>query len=98
MGAIEGFIWGFFGGFAAELFVLLPSRQSSPIPAWLKWWFFWVVTLLRILAGGVLVIAYLRSHMLITPILAINVGASAPLIIGSLANQVPPIDPGTTRQ
>ena len=57
-------------------------------------WQYWVVTLLMILAGGLLVIAYLRSQVMVNPIMAINIGASAPLLIGALVSQAPPIPAG----
>jgi hypothetical protein len=47
-----------------------------------------------ILTGGILVVAYLRSDVKVNAIMAINVGASAPLILGVLVSQSPPIPPG----
>jgi len=46
------------------------------------------------MTGGLLVVAYLRSGVEIKPILAINIGASAPLLIQSFVAQTPPIPPG----
>ena len=46
-----------------------------------------------VLAGGFLVCAYIGSEMNLTPILAINVGASAPLIIGRIADETLPSEP-----
>ena len=82
MGLLEGFLYGLVGGLLAELLGLFRLRQQAPgaLPLWLKSWFYWVVTLLMALAGGVLVVIYLRSGIAIQPILAVNVGASAPLI------------------
>ena len=45
-------------------------------------------------AGGGLVVIYLRSGISVQPILAVNVGASAPLLIGSVLGQAPSIPPG----
>jgi hypothetical protein len=47
------------------------------------------------LAGGVLVFIYAKSGTSLTPILALNVGASAPLLLAKLAQQAPAIPPGT---
>ena len=41
--------------------------------------------------GGGLVALYLNSNVSLTPILAVNIGASAPLIIGSLVKQTPAV-------
>jgi hypothetical protein len=48
-----------------------------------------------VIAGGGLVIAYIRSDIALKPILAINVGASAPLIVKTLASKLPPVEQGT---
>jgi hypothetical protein len=47
-----------------------------------------------ILSGGGLVAIYLKSSIHVAPILAVNIGASAPLILGTLVAQVPAIPPG----
>jgi len=47
-----------------------------------------------IVSGGVLVSAYLGSGVAMTPLLAVNIGASAPLILQSLVSQAPAIEPG----
>jgi hypothetical protein len=47
-----------------------------------------------LLSGGVLVVIYMKSNIAVAPILALNVGASAPLILGSLVAQAPAIPPG----
>ena len=93
MGVWEGLLWGLVGGFFAELLGWFKLRQqiasmSFGLP-------YWVITGLMILAGGVLVVAYLRSNIPLNPLLSINVGAATPLIIGSLAAQIPAQEPGT---
>jgi hypothetical protein len=55
---------------------------------------YWIVTTVMIVVGGVLVVAYLRSEVKVNAIMAINIGASAPLILGALVSQSPPIAPG----
>lgn len=96
MGPIEGFWWGALGGFFAELLGWFKLRHEAPanLPVWFRTLYYWACTLGMILAGGVLVIAYLRSDVKLNPITAINLGASAPLLLGSFAGQTPPIDPG----
>lgn len=46
------------------------------------------------LSGGGLVAIYIKSSIPIVPILAVNIGASAPLILGALVAQMPALPPG----
>jgi hypothetical protein len=96
METLSAFGWGLIGGLLAELLGLFKLRQTAPgsLPEWLRSWFYWTVTLSMIVAGGVLVLVYFKSGISLQPVIAVNVGASAPLIIGSLVAQVPRVDPG----
>jgi hypothetical protein len=96
MGICEGFLWGVCGGFFAELLGLFKIRRQSAgaLPTWIKSPFYWVVTILMTLAGGGLVIIYVRSGVSLQAIVAVNLGASAPLLIGSLVAQTPSVEPG----
>ena len=85
--------WGFAGGCAAELLQWFRIRKElyRGIPDWAKSWWYWIVTIGMVGMGTLLVSMYgIESN----PILAFNVGASAPLILKSLVEQVPQIDPG----
>ena len=96
MGVFYGFLWGLFGGASAEVYVwynvtrglaghtLGPSKKLS----------YWISTILRTLIGGGLVVAYIQSGIPLTPILAIHVGITTPLIIGAFMSQTPPTEPG----
>jgi hypothetical protein len=97
MGPGEGFLWGILGGFLAELLGWYRLRQQAPadFPLWAKSPIYWILTLLMIAAGGLLVVMYVASDMPLKAILAVNVGASAPLILQSFLSQAPPIDPGS---
>jgi hypothetical protein len=55
---------------------------------------YWVLTSLMCLSGGLLVVAYLESDIVIKPILAINLGASTPLIIQAFVSRIPAVEPG----
>ena len=81
MGVWEGLVWGLVGGLFAELLGWFKLRQQ--IPSILPGAYYWMITGLMILAGGLMVVAYLRSNIPLNPLLSINVGAAAPLIIGS---------------
>ena len=91
MGLLEGFFYGVIGGFLAELFGLFKLRHEAKesLPVWLKSIFYWALTLLMILAGGVLVVIYLKSNISLSALVAVNIGASAPLIIGTFVSQIP---------
>jgi len=90
MGLLEGFLYGLLGGLLSEVLGLFRLRQQAPadLPRWFKSWFYWATT------GGGLAVIYLRSGISVQPILAVNVGASAPLLIGSVLGQAPSIPPG----
>jgi hypothetical protein len=96
MGLVEGFLWGLLGGCLAELLGWFKLRHQAPeqLPAWMGTFYYWMCTVLMIGAGGLLVIAYLRSEVKLNPITAINIGASAPLLLGSFISQTPPVPLG----
>jgi hypothetical protein len=91
VGTLEGFMYGVIGGMLSELLGWFKLRQQAPneFPIWLKSYFYWILTTLMILAGGALVVIYLKSNIDLKPIVAVNLGASAPLIIGTLVAQSP---------
>ena len=96
MALSDGFWLGVLGGVLAELFSLskLRYRSKSELPVWIRSVWYWVITTLLIASGGVLVGIYLGSGVTMTPLLAVNIGASAPLILQSLVSQTPSIEPG----
>lgn len=85
-------ISGYFGGLSGELLKLfelryLPKKKRPPtFSDWMYWAEFVGVP---ILAAG-LVTAYQLSNCELTAIVAVNIGASAPLILKSFVNRVPP--------
>lgn len=88
----EYFLYGIFGGLLAELLGLYKLRTQAPaaFPSYLRSVFYWVVTIGMILAGGVLVLVYDKSGLALKPLIAVNIGASAPLILGALVQSTPP--------
>jgi hypothetical protein len=60
---------------------LLPDRSRPN----LKDWIYWCPFLISPLAGGLLAFAYVRSNIALSPILALNVGAAAPVIFRNWA-------------
>jgi hypothetical protein len=96
MGGLEGFVWGAIGGALAELLGWFRLRHQAPanLPVWFSHKYYWFCTSGMVVAGGVLCVAYLKSGFELKPIVAINVGASAPLLLGSFVSQSPPVEPG----
>jgi len=88
----EGFLWGVAGGVLVELLAWYKDRRN-PTAAY-PWRKYWVLTILMILAGGLLVVMYLRSGAGLNTIVCVNIGASAPLLIASLASAIPRVTPG----
>jgi hypothetical protein len=81
---------GFVGGFLAEALKWYQLRESTTPPAYLKSALYWIVTLLMALSGGGL--AVINNGGSNSPILALNIGVSAPLILKGLA-AVTPVKP-----
>jgi hypothetical protein len=97
LGALEGFFWGLLGGRLGELLNWFNIRHQlhRGVPDWSNSWLYWTITILMAAAGGVLVFAYLKTGATLNPLIAINLGISAPLLLKTLSAQVPPIDPGS---
>lgn len=89
---IEYFLYGVFGGFLAELLGLYKLRTQAPgaFPSYFRSKLYWFVTIPMILVGGCLVVIYNKSGLDLKPIIAVNIGASAPLILGTLVQTTPP--------
>jgi len=100
MEIVETFLWGLLGGIGAEVAVVFSIRDKLPTeyPYWLRSWVYWAVAAVMVLLGGGIAVAYSRSGTPLSPILALQIGASAPLIFRKLRETVPetptPPDPG----
>ncbi len=94
MPAWQAFAWGCGGSIAIELVSILQIYHREPIvvPSKYRRVGFWVVRLLVVLASGGAAVAYKIDN----PVLAINIGASAPLIFQSLAKGINAPEPGET--
>ena len=87
------FQWGFLGGLLPEVAYFYKNRQKSV--RHLATLGYWLKTIPMILSGGFLVAMYDQSGISLAPVLAVNIGASAPLIIDNFLSSAPPMDPGT---
>lgn len=83
--------WGIVGGMFAELLKWHAMREQlhRKMPDYAKTPSYWVVTSLMILAGGVVVVVHQYYVADMHPFLAINLGASAPLLLRELAHTTP---------
>lgn len=92
------FVWGMAGGIFLEILKWFRMRETLyvAIPDYAKGLSYWVATAAMVVAGGILAVAYENEDVTIDRILAINIGASAPLLIKALVDQTPPIDKGNT--
>lgn len=85
---------GVLGGLSAELLQWFRIRKTlhRNFPDFARSWSYWIVTALMVSMGGVLVWVYSASGMEIRPIVAINLGASAPLLLGNMVGQIPNVE------
>jgi hypothetical protein len=92
-GAFQVFWVGFGGAILAELVVLYELRHNAwaDMPTYLKNPFYWVLSAAMALAGGGLTCLYGLHN--VQGLLAVNIGASAPLIIRSFASSAPKAAP-----
>jgi hypothetical protein len=88
-GCWEVFGAGCFGGFLGDFLRWYKLRTLDPkkLPEYIKSPLYWFLTLLMWGIGGLLATAY-GTHE-VNAILALNIGASAPLIIQRLASNIP---------
>jgi hypothetical protein len=82
-----GLLYGIIGGALAEVLKWWQLREAQTPPTYLKSTFYWVITGIMALVGGIVALAYNVDAS--NPLLAMNVGASAPLILKGLASVIP---------
>lgn len=82
---------GLAGGAAAEILQWFRLRKElhRGVPDWARHWLYWIITFVMVGFGGLLVFIYQASNVEISPIIAFNIGASAPLILETLIGQAP---------
>jgi len=87
------FALGLFGGAVAELLKWYQLFQNSTNSAeYKKTPMYWIVTVLMIIASGILTAVY--GDSVTSPVLAVNIGISAPLILKGLAGAAPALPGG----
>lgn len=81
------YVWGLFGACGPEAYRWYLSREH-PLPPWAKELKYWLITTVMIAFGPILVLMYEASGATLTPILAFNIGASAPLLVSAAGRGV----------
>jgi hypothetical protein len=81
------FLAGSFGAGIAELLKWYSLRESENLPEYARSMFYWVVTGVMVVVGGVLAVLYGTSD--VNAILAVNIGCSAPLTITAFSKVAP---------
>lgn len=78
-------LMGFAGGvFAEGLCVYKITRDRPRLPANMRTKIYWLMSFFMCFCGAGLVFAYIISGVTMVPFLAMNIGATAPYIIGNL--------------
>jgi hypothetical protein len=87
-------LWGIAGGVLAQFIELWKFRENAPeeLPKFLKSFFYWAMTIIMVLIGGFLVYIYNITGSNLSTMLAINIGATAPLLISELTSKNKKID------
>ena len=83
----QPFLLGVVGGIAFDFIPLYSFRWDEARPPWIKSWYFWITGLGMWIFGGGLAYLYHQQLSEFSPILALHVGASAPLLIRRLVGQ-----------
>ena len=91
MGAWEYPLWGLGGGIAAEAVRWYNIRYElyKGRPLWATGGGYWVITGVMTLIGAGLVYMHQSSGVEMNPVLAANLGASAPTILSTLLKTAP---------
>ena len=91
MGMLEVFIWGLVGGVIAEFGVVFQLRHQLHVGHhyWLRSWWYWVIVGAMVVVAGVIVVAHSKSGTVLNPLIAIQLGATTPLLLRKFREAVP---------
>jgi hypothetical protein len=85
------FLFGFLGALLSNVLGLYEVVQlpSTARPPYLASAFYWLTVFLLSCLGGGLALLYETRAMHLPPLLAVNIGASVPLLMKTLASSIP---------
>lgn len=88
-------LWGVAGGLLGNLLrlVRIANTPQEDRPALLSDPWYWVQFIILALLGGFFSLLYEKSGTHLTPVLAVNVGAAAPVIAQQFLSGASPVDP-----
>ena len=91
---LEGFIFGIIGGSIPEIYSLYKLRHTfhENKPGWISSKFYWFITFIMVIFGGGTVCLYLKLGVNINHLIAIHLGISTPIMIGTAMKEQPKID------
>lgn len=94
--SLEGFCLGMLGGFLAEFFGWFKLRKilHTSCPDFAKTMIYWVMTVGMMVVGGIIVYVYIKSGFHFQALVAVNIGATAPLLLEGIVKQMPQVTPG----
>ncbi|WP_159012839.1 hypothetical protein [Acidisoma sp. S159] len=93
VGFWQVFLAGAGGGCMIEMLRWWKLKESPQLPEYAKSKFYWFITLTMIIAGGFLAVLH-GSAIPVNAFTAVNIGASAPALLGALAAQPASINQG----
>ncbi|MGR3301270.1 MAG: hypothetical protein ACUZ8I_02090 [Candidatus Scalindua sp.] len=98
LSCLDKAVWfAVFGAFAIKLLELAELHKIAKLERPdLKDWLYWLPFLIMPLLGGGLAHIYVSSDAILSPLLAVNVGVSAPLILRAMA-QINPLQTSTVK-
>ena len=88
---------GIAGGIIAEFMGLYKLRtlKLQDFPLYFTYPSYWIITVIMIAFGGLAVYLYAKSGIHFNSILALQVGATAPLILERMVGESPKLTPGS---
>ena len=96
MSCFSYFFWGCIGGIFAEFLKWYRIRETltDNMPKYIKSKFYWILTIIGIIVGGICVVIYTKTGVNMNIVLAIHVGGTSILILEKIFATVPQIEKG----
>jgi hypothetical protein len=98
---LAGFFFGVLGGVIPEFLGVYRLRKYDrfALPRYYRDIYFWIITIVAIVGGGLFVVGYIvESSAKFNWLIAMNIGATAPLAWESIASLNTDEGPGTVKR